>query len=110
MFSFLFLVHYYNYLGNPWTQSYYPISRFASEYGLQSLPALSSWLTATNNISDLAFNSNFMKHRQHHPLGNAEMYAMTLMQLILPDRTSDDFYKAFIFYSQVFITLKLHFI
>ena len=63
------LVHYYNYLRNGWNIDQYPITRFASEYGFQSIPSLKTLKTATENIEDLQIDSSFLKHRQHLPGG-----------------------------------------
>lgn len=96
-----FSVHFYNYLLDPLNSNIYPIPRFASEYGYQSLPSSRTILETTNKISDLNINSTFMQHRQHHPMGNAEMLLLINYQFNLPDTTSKSFDKAFIYYSQV---------
>lgn len=59
-------VHFYKYQEDAWDPNTYPIARFISETGVQSLPSLSTWLQATNNLSDLTFNSTFMINRQHY--------------------------------------------
>ncbi|XP_022913917.2 beta-mannosidase [Onthophagus taurus] len=94
-------VHYYNYLTDSWEQDSMPIPRFSSEYGLQSFPTIPSLLTATNSTTDLLFNSNFMKHRQHHPGGNEEMLALMSMRLPIVSNENENFYKAYIFYTQI---------
>ena len=43
----------------------YPITRFLSETGIQSLPSLETWQEVTSNQSDLAINSTFLLHREH---------------------------------------------
>lgn len=58
-------VHYYNYNGDGWDVTQYPIARFVSEYGFQSMPSMYTWISATENQSDLELDSPFMKHRQH---------------------------------------------
>ncbi|KAF5274796.1 hypothetical protein FQR65_LT00379 [Abscondita terminalis] len=94
-------VHFYNYLMDGWTQNIYPIARFASEYGYQSLPSVATLLTATNNTEDLQIFDDFLKHRQHRDFGYLEMEILISYQLKLPDIDSPNFYKAFIFYSQI---------
>lgn len=109
--KYLFTVHYYNYILDSWNPNIYPTPRFASEYGYQSLPSVETFLQVTNNISDLHINGAFLHHRQHHPLGNAEMLLLMSFQLRLPDSRNKNFDKAIIFYSQVrnfFIYLYSH--
>lgn len=98
---YFFTVHYYNYLLDSWNPNIYPTPRFASEYGYQSLPSVRTLLETTKNLSDLNINGTFLDHRQHHPMGNAEMLLLITYQLKLPDTKSKGFDKAFIFYSQV---------
>lgn len=94
-------VHFYNYLIDGLKQSLYPISRFASEYGYQSLPSVQTLLTATNDSDNLGIFDNFLRHRQHHLFGYIEMDLLISYQLKLPDYNSPNFNKAYIFYSQI---------
>ncbi|CAH1988660.1 unnamed protein product [Acanthoscelides obtectus] len=94
-------VHYYNYVLNPLNANILPIPRFASEYGLQSLPALETWLTATSNYYDLFINSEFVTHRQHHPLGNGEILAMINREFHLPHATDQRYVESVIYFSQL---------
>lgn len=94
-------VHFYNYILDAWNPTIYPTPRFASEYGYQSLPSVRTILQATNETADLNISSSFMDHRQHHPMGYAEMVLLISIQLQLPDITSKNYDKAVIFYSQV---------
>ncbi|XP_072403176.1 beta-mannosidase-like [Diabrotica undecimpunctata] len=94
-------VHFYNYVSDPWDSNIYPVSRFTSEYGYQSLPSYRSLLEATNNESDLNINSAFMDHRQHHPQGNEQMKALIEFNLKLPDQSHQNYSKAFIYYLQI---------
>ncbi|KAK5647300.1 hypothetical protein RI129_002192 [Pyrocoelia pectoralis] len=94
-------VHFYNYLIDGFKQSLYPISRFASEYGYQSLPSVETLLTATNDSNNLGIFDNFLRHRQHHLFGYIEMDLLISYQLKLPDYNSPNFNKAYIFYSQI---------
>lgn len=97
-------VHYYNYLIDGLNPNIYPIPRFSSEYGYQSMPSLSTWLTATNNTNDLVHGSNFLNHRQHLPGGFAFMDALIGQQLDLPHELD---YEKYIYYSQVRKSCKL---
>ncbi|XP_050296172.1 beta-mannosidase-like [Anthonomus grandis grandis] len=95
-------VHFYNYILDPWDSSTYPIPRFCSEYGYQSLPFEDAWMTATNNVSDLQINSKFMDWRQHHPEGNGEMALLIAENLAMPDSSSANYTSAFIYLSEVY--------
>ncbi|XP_076269024.1 beta-mannosidase-like [Rhynchophorus ferrugineus] len=94
-------VHYYNYLTDAWSTTTYPVPRFCSEYGYQSFPFQSSWLTTTNNITELYINGKFMSYRQHHPLGNAEMDLLILENLNLPSFDSVNYTRGIFYLSQV---------
>ncbi len=58
-------VHFYGYGDDSWNFTTYPITRFLSETGIQSLPSLETWRETTSNLSDLTFNSSFILHREH---------------------------------------------
>lgn len=58
-------MHFYGYGDDTWNTTTYPIPRFLSETGVQSLPSLDSWKQATSNLSGLFFNSSFLIHREH---------------------------------------------
>nr|CAI5847149.1 unnamed protein product [Callosobruchus analis] len=94
-------VHYYNYILDPLNPIILPIPRFASEYGFQSLPAVESWMEATSNQSDLFINSKFLTHRQHHPLGNAEILAMINREFQIPEVTNEKYIESVIYFSQI---------
>ncbi|XP_031328549.1 beta-mannosidase-like [Photinus pyralis] len=94
-------VHFYNYLTNGLSQPLYPISRFVSEYGYQSLPSVQTLLTATNDSNHLGILDNFLRHRQHHAYGYVEMDLQIGYQFKLPDYESPNFNQAYTFYSQI---------
>lgn len=75
-------IHYYNYLADGWNWSIYPKPRFASEYGFQSYPALSSWGETAGGDDYLP---DLMKHRQHSPMG--EIPILSLINKHLPPLT-----------------------
>ncbi|XP_074036619.1 beta-mannosidase [Leptinotarsa decemlineata] len=100
-------VHYYNYVLNPFDSNIYPVPRFASEYGYQSLPSYASLAKVVKQISDLEITSDFMNHRQHHPLGNAQMTLLIEMNLKLPNESSSKYSQAYIFYSQIVHALSI---
>ncbi|XP_015433286.1 PREDICTED: beta-mannosidase [Dufourea novaeangliae] len=78
-------VHYYNYLNDGWDMHQYPLTRFASEYGFQSLPSIYTILPATESTEDLNVESNFMKHRQHLPLGTIYMRGLISKNFQIPE-------------------------
>ena len=78
-------VHYYNYLTNGWNMQEYPLPRFSSEYGFQSLPSIYAILPVAETIDDLNINSGFMKHRQHLLLGSAFLRSLISKNFIIPE-------------------------
>ncbi|KAJ4448986.1 hypothetical protein ANN_00378 [Periplaneta americana] len=100
-------IHYYNYLGIGWQPSTYPKTRFASEYGFQSLPSFKT-LSAVSEPSDWSMASGFSDHRQHHPGGNSEMQIEMLQSLPVPaDITSPEEYQTFIYFSQIYQAMAI---
>ncbi|XP_011706786.1 PREDICTED: beta-mannosidase-like [Wasmannia auropunctata] len=77
-------VHYYNYIRNGWDITQYPRTRFCSEYGFQSWPSIYTIVTAIESTKDLHINSDFVKHRQHLPLGNQYMLLLILQNFAVP--------------------------
>lgn len=94
-------MHYYNYIQDGLNVNIYPISRFASEYGYQSLPCVRAWLSVTNTTDDLNVKSEFMLHRQHHFGGYDEMKLLIGKQFELPPESDVSYFSTFVFYSQV---------
>lgn len=90
-------VHFYIYMADLWKSQIYPITRFASEYGVQSLPSLESFGPVTLP-HDLVINSTFMMHRQHHLGGYEEMSYEIKQNLPLPPESDID---RFIYFSQI---------
>jgi hypothetical protein len=56
-----------------WNGDNYPISRFLSETGVESMPSLETWQQATNVSEDLNFTSTFVVNRDHHEYGQIQM-------------------------------------
>nr|XP_055026056.1 beta-mannosidase [Misgurnus anguillicaudatus] len=78
--------HYYNYTKDCWNWTEFPRTRFASEFGFQSWPSLST-LNKVSVPSDWDFSSDFSAHRQHHADGNEQMLNQTKLHYILPNST-----------------------
>jgi hypothetical protein len=49
-----------------WNEGKYPITRFLSETGVESMPSLQTWQQVTNVSEDFDFNSTFLRNRDHH--------------------------------------------
>lgn len=121
--------HYYNYMADNWDANIYPRTRFASEYGFQSLPSIKTMKTATKDIDDLRLKSEYTQHRQHSPFG----YTYILFQIESHLRLNKDkreiidhfvykrlvqqhntntnnedyeYFKKFVYYSQVSLTIN----
>ncbi|XP_018311835.1 beta-mannosidase [Mycetomoellerius zeteki] len=95
-------VHYYNYIRNGWDITQYPRTRFCSEYGFQSWPSIYTIATAIESTKDLHINSDFVKHRQHQPLGNQYMLQLILHNFAVPQSNDSirDF-TSYIYISQI---------
>nr|XP_034176960.1 beta-mannosidase isoform X1 [Osmia lignaria] len=78
-------VHYYNYINNGWDVHQYPRSRFSSEYGFQSLPSIYTMLPVVEKLDDLNLDSDFMKHREHLPLGISYLKTLISQNFKLPE-------------------------
>nr|CAD7442486.1 unnamed protein product [Timema bartmani] len=87
--------HYYNYLADGWNANVYSMSRFASEYGFQSLPSFSTLHSVMNTKWDLGTTSNWSIHRQHHLGGYMEMKMQISRHMHYPedDSTSSGFQR-----------------
>lgn len=121
--------HYYNYFSDNWDMNIFPKTRFASEYGFQSLPSLSTMRTATKEVDDYRVDSEYSKHRQHSPNGYLYIEDQIRKHLKLPDKvvqsvnsyfitsgytrdiklTENDpnYFEKFVFYSQVSLVKDL---
>jgi hypothetical protein len=69
-------VHFYGFHSDTWDPKTYPITRFLTETGIQSLPSLATWNEVTQNLSDLNFDSDVVQHREH---SDGQMNAMMLV-------------------------------
>jgi len=96
-------LHYYNYDADCWDPASYMTPRMASEYGVQALPSLHTWRTASLP-SDWDLFSPLMKNRQHHPLGNDQLLRQIDRHFPLPHNvslTSQDAFQQTIYLSQM---------
>ncbi|XP_015586922.1 beta-mannosidase isoform X2 [Cephus cinctus] len=94
-------VHYYNYLKNGWDINHYPHTRFASEYGFQSLPSVFTLAPVIKNETDLRIDSDFMLHRQHLPAGYNYMKNLISMNFRVSLKNTYQDFLIFIYLSQV---------
>ncbi|KAM6912817.1 beta-mannosidase [Xenentodon cancila] len=79
-------VHFYSYILDCWDWRTFPRTRFASEYGFQSWPSLSTLQPVSIN-EDWNYDSNFTLHRQHHESGNQQMLLQAALHFHLPNST-----------------------
>lgn len=79
-------IHYYNYFQDCWDWTFYPKTRFASEYGFQSWPSLST-LEKVSIKEDWSYTSKFSTHRQHSANGNENMLNQASFHFKLPQGT-----------------------
>ena len=56
-----------------WNGDNYPITRFLSETGIESMPSLQTWQEASNTSDDFSFESKLVENREHHGDGQNEM-------------------------------------
>ncbi|KAI1286843.1 Beta-mannosidase [Halotydeus destructor] len=96
-------VHFYDYLHNNWDWTTFPSSKFTSEYGLQSLPSLKSWLKAVN-ASELEYpinESKALNHRQHSVQGGIGLLLQVDFNLHLPAKGNVERFADFVYLSQI---------
>jgi hypothetical protein len=56
-----------------WNENNYPIRRFLSETGVESMPSLQTWKETTNSTDDFNFMSILVENREHHDNGQQQM-------------------------------------
>uniref|UniRef100_A0AAV2JHA9 Beta-mannosidase n=1 Tax=Knipowitschia caucasica TaxID=637954 RepID=A0AAV2JHA9_KNICA len=83
--------HFYSYTHDCTDWTSFPRTRFASEYGFQSWPSLST-LRPVSIEDDHKYDSAFSSHRQHHDNGNQQMLDQAALHFHLPNST-DTFQK-----------------
>jgi hypothetical protein len=77
-----------------WNGENYPITRFLSETGVESMPSLQTWKETTNSSEDLNFESQLVENREHHGNGQNQMmfvskffYQVFMLTNILEDKS-----------------------
>ncbi|KAF9428835.1 hypothetical protein BGZ94_000842 [Podila epigama] len=81
-------VHFYDYKHNGLLVEHFPVSRFVSEYGAQSMPSFRLLKTVTS-AEDWHPLSEIMVHRNHHGNGQQEMLQQIEFQFALPLKLRD---------------------
>ncbi|XP_023292476.2 beta-mannosidase-like [Lucilia cuprina] len=76
----------------------YPRARFISEYGFQSLPALTAWNRTINKNDSL---SDIVQHRQHDPKGFIPILKLILRHFALPAMDWEKNVEPLIYLSQL---------
>lgn len=80
----------------------YPRVRFSSEYGFQSLPSIYTMLPIVRTITDLDIHSDFLKHRQHLPLGTEYLINLIAKNFKLPNtQNTVKRFEDYIYLSQI---------
>lgn len=95
-------LHFYDYQMNGWSPDSFPVPRFMSEYGVQSLPSLSSLEQGYSMPMDANIYSRMNEYRQHHEAGNKQILAEIENNMRLPaisDRVAQ--FSAVIYLSQI---------
>ena len=95
-------LHFYDYEINGWDPTSYPIPRFMSEFGVQSLPSFSTLAEVYSMPGDADFFGELNMHRQHHANGNQQILDEISKNLKVPNVTdSVQNFKNMIYLSQV---------
>lgn len=107
IFFFFISAHIFKYEENLFDHDTYSQSpRFASAYGIQSLPKLESFIKDTKEEKDLNVEAEFMDTRQHWPDGMNKLKKMLKNHFVLgpsDDWTWATYAEVFVYYSQVSI-------
>lgn len=69
-----------------------------SEYGFQSIPSVHSIKNTMYAKDDI---QEIIDHRQHFPMGSVPIILLIMKHLPLPDETSPDYVKTFVYFSQI---------
>ncbi|XP_017469260.1 PREDICTED: beta-mannosidase [Rhagoletis zephyria] len=91
-------IHFYTNFEDAWDPNIYRRPRFASEYGFQSLPKLTTWQLSMHPGDNLL---NLIHHRQHHPANMTLITALIRRHLPLPLPEDDNYVEALIYFSQI---------
>jgi beta-mannosidase len=72
-------VHFYNFHMDTWNPDNFPITRFLSETGVESMPSVQTWQQITNLTEDLNYTSTLVEHREHQANGQKNiMFVLTI--------------------------------
>ncbi|XP_067630235.1 beta-mannosidase isoform X2 [Eurosta solidaginis] len=91
-------IHFYTNFEDAWNPNTYHRPRFASEYGFQSLPKLTSWQLTKHSKDDLL---NLIHHRQHHTSNMSLINTQIRRHLPLPLPEDENYLEAWIYFSQI---------
>lgn len=95
-------VHFYSYGIDWWNAGDFPVTRFVSEYGLQSYPSRDSLQEVLLPSMIVYPFSVALEHRQHQRLGDTYVIGAVHDHFDWPDvRNSSDAYDIFSYYSQI---------
>jgi beta-mannosidase len=95
-------LHFYDYKMNGWIPDLFPIPRFMSEFGVQSMPSLATLREVYSIPDDAYMFGSLNQHRQHHGNGNQEIMDEINKNLNLPNlNDSVKNFEAIIYLSQI---------
>ena len=95
-------LHFYDYNMNGWEPSSFPLPRFMSEFGVQSLPSYATLSDVYNMPGDAGILSDLNQHRQHHDQGNQQIIDEIQNNLNLPSLPDPvENFKSVILLSQI---------
>ncbi|XP_071743985.1 beta-mannosidase isoform X2 [Lepeophtheirus salmonis] len=102
--------HFYDYYSRFWDSKSYPSTRFASEYGFQSVSSLEDLNKVTEPDTDLKnVNSNFFVSREHHLGGLIQLKSQIESYLGLEESQLKNRHgvERFIYFSQIYQAIGL---
>lgn len=96
-------LHFYDYKMNGWLPESFPVPRFMSEYGVQSMPSLATLANAYSFPQDADFFGTLNTHREHHDNGLNEIQQEIENNLKMPSdsMTPIEKFRSIIYFSQI---------
>lgn len=103
--------HFWNFGGDLWDPTAYPVSRFLSEHGVQSYPSRETLLGVAPASSITYPFSQFLQHRQHGVMGAVRVLSSISYKFHVPSIAAgvhyDGAYDAVSYLSQVYQAMAL---
>lgn len=95
--------HFFDTELNLWEQENFNLSRFVTEFGVQSYPSINTLKTSYTRVGDLSFSSELNNYKDHSGNLNSTILAQIKNNLAIPEKNKNDyeFFKSIIYLSQV---------